>query len=98
MVVFEAERRPHDAPDAGQHVGDDVNVGLVLGNPDVVVSVEQRHQPVPDGEDAKDIVKNSCDVEHQVRRDQPERDNDGQLGRVVRVTRCRKISHQPNEE
>ena len=98
MVIFETQRGPDYAPNAGQHVRDHVDVGLILRYPDVVVSVEEGHKTVPDGEDAKDIVKNSCDVDHQVRRDQPERDNDGQLGRVVRVTRCRKISHQPNEE
>ena len=98
MVVFEAECRPHDAPDAGQHVGDDVNVGLVLGNPDVVVSVEQRHQPVPDGEDAEDVVQDGGDMQHQVGRDEPERDDHRQLRGVIRVAGGRKVSHEANQE
>jgi len=64
VIVLEAERGPNDAPDAGQHVGDDVDVGLIPGHANVVVCVEEGHQSVPDGEDREDVVQHSGDVQH----------------------------------
>ena len=98
VIVLEAERGPNDAPDAGQHVGDDVDVGLIPGHANVIVCVEEGHQSVPDREDGEDVVQHCCHMQHQVGGDQPQRDHHGQLGGVLRVAGGRKASHQPHQE
>ena len=57
------------------------------------MSIEERHESVPDGEDAEDVVQDGGHVQHQVGGDQPEGDDHSQLRRVLRVARGRKASH-----
>ncbi len=62
-------------------------------DPNVIVGIKECHEPVPDGEDAEDVVQDRGHVQHQVGRDQPEGDNDRQLRRVLRVAGGRQASH-----
>ena len=98
MIVLETQSCTNNSPHARTHICQNMNVRLKLWNSLVFLSMEHGHQSVPNVEDTKDIPENGWDMKHQVGRDQPKSDDDGDFGRVLTMAGSWYTSHEAYEQ